>query len=190
MRRPKEWPLYLICTGSSSKLPLPLEDLFLVTTSLDFARCVCRRLSQEPTTLIRVTQYNLWLRVAASSLETAKALDKLWPQLPQSVVEEAHCKLCIRSAGANKKAQPVLVGVNALHQAPCRAHQVKWYPQYTHDILKLNALNSLRSQSTKSNDMAALMSAKTEWLGQLYFMKAFRHHLPYEVLERVKEVLC
>lgn len=186
------WPLYLVCT---SVFPPSVEELFLVTTSLPFARCVCQHLQRcnvrAAATLFRVSQYNRWLQIDESALKTVKALDQLRPHTSLSVVHRLRCKLCIRfaSQGCMSADPAIIVGVNSCHQGPCQAHQTTWYPQYSHEVLALNALSTLRSQSTRSSDMAALRSAKAEWLGRLYFARSFRHLLPAEVMERVLDLV-
>lgn len=194
MQRPGSWPLYLIGaqsfgTGHSSSLPLALADLFLVTTSLSFARCVCRHLTSGRicTQVIRVTQYNGWLLVDANATKVVRNLDKLHRLPDQSVAEDAYCKLCIKASKTVVMARWEIVGINAAYKEPCQAHQANWCPQYIHEVLKLNTVSTFRSLRPRQEEVAAYRSAKAEWIGQLFFTRVFRNRLPDDVLSTIQD---
>ena len=189
MRGRHDFPVYVVCTGGSEKMPFTLEDLYLITASLAFARCVTRYMQEQCVAIIRISQYNGCLHVNANSMDIARNLDRLRGHQHQPVVEAAYCKLCIKAGGTSTRAYKEVVGVNSTHEAPCQAHHHKWYPQYTHETVKLNTLSIFRAQQYRIKEMAEVCSAKLEWLGQLYFKRHFRHQLPGEVLQLIQDFL-
>ena len=182
-----QWPVYAICTGASQGLPLLLEDLLVITADLEFARCICRHISGSAS-IIRITNYNRWVHVDASAIAAVRDLNKLWPQSP-TVLEEVSCKLCICFLGSTSWTRGDVVGINSAWQEPCHAHRSTWQPQFSHETLRLNTVSAFRSHSTWSTDQSSIAAAKLDWVGQLYFTRAFRSSLPNAVIELIHDAL-
>ena len=187
-QKPRQWPVYAICTGGSQGLPLLLEDLLVITADFEFARCICRHVSGSAN-IIRITNYNRWLHVDASAITAVRDLNKLWPYTPKSVLEDVSCKLCIRSQGNTSWTRGDVVGISSAWQEPCHAHRSTWRPQFSHEVVRLNSVSAFRSHSTWSTDQSTIAAAKLDWVGQLYFARAFRNSLPNAVIELITDAL-
>ncbi len=187
-----KWPLYVVTQDFSSRLPIQLDKLVLVTSSFAFARLACCCLGRSCHSwfdVLRVTHYSRCLPVGQQSSEIVARLDQHWSK-PPGVLAEAYCQLCVESYRSDPHAEVtwLLNGVNVFTEPTieCGERPLDTSPGY--EQLGLNTLNKHWPEARSAAARAALHSAKVAWTGPLYFARALRDHLPPDILDRVVEL--
>lgn len=209
-----KWPLYIVTHDLISTQQMQLDKLVLVTSSFAFASLVRGCLDpgrswRRTFDVVRVTHYNQFLPVGQQSSEFMAVLDQHWNR-PPAVLAEAYCQLCVEIHRPDRHKEPkwIVNGVTALAKlaAPCAKHtnnasqgsmvdpthcsmlHMELHGMDTgssHYQLGLNAFNKHWPAANSAVARAALHSAKLAWIGPLYFARALRDRLPYEILEHI-----
>ncbi len=110
----------MVTQDFSSRLPIQLDKLVLVTSSFAFARLACCCLGRSCHSwfdVLRVTHYSRCLPVGQQSSEFVARLDQHWSK-PPGVLAEAYCQLCVESYRSDPHAEVtwLLNGVNVFNE--------------------------------------------------------------------------
>ena len=189
------WPLYLVVSSSTHGefgLSVPRDKMAFVTGSFAFARLLAERLRShlsEPLYILRVVYYNRFNSIMLQANKCVARLDRAWAwSSPPSVFSASYCQLCLKSSLTSCALE---VTVSPDPGSACPVHRLEWAPQYFHERLKLNTLYHHWEKFNTAGVLAALRSAKTAWIGPLYFARTMRKVLPLEVMDIiVSAVIC